>query len=91
MNTKKYLYILIFLLFGILSAIAEDRDDSDIKILRRIWSYRSSIDTSLIKADTTYSYNRFYIRTQRRNILLLAIPSMYEVAHGKRREFMFEN
>lgn len=67
-----------------------DRGSYKITVLRRVWSYYQSIDTSNMVRNESYAYHRFYYRTDRRNVTLMAVPSMYAVARGAGREFLCE-
>ena len=58
-------------------------------VLNSVFSYPQTVDTT--KADTTsYSYLKFRLSTDRRNFILLAVPTMYAVAHGGERRHIGE-
>ena len=63
--------------------------ESDSLILRRVLDYRRSLP---FKADGihTNAYVRYYLKTEKRNIALMAVPSMYAISRG-RREYAGES
>ena len=46
---------------------------------------------SVPKDSCSYAYNRFFLSTDRRNVLLMAVPTMYGVAHSGARQFAGES
>ncbi|MBR1468585.1 MAG: hypothetical protein IJ605_00495 [Prevotella sp.] len=62
----------------------------DSVLLSRVFTYAARMETP--KTDScTYAYSRFLISTDRRNILLMAVPTMYGIARGKTRQFAGES
>ena len=58
-------------------------------VLNSVFSYPQTVDTTI--ADTaSYSYLKFRLSTDRRNFILLAVPTMYAVAHGGERQHVGE-
>lgn len=61
----------------------------DSVLFNRVYAYADS--TRAIRPDSlTYAYSRFSFSTDRRNILLMAVPTMYGVARGDVRQFAGE-
>ena len=61
----------------------------DTLLLRRIFTYASKIDTVKMQKKS-YVYIRCNANVKRRNALLLAVPTMFAVAHSGRREYLSE-
>ena len=59
------------------------KTESDSLILQRVLTYRENMPDS---ADTlrTNVYLRYYFKTEKRNFMLMAIPSMYAISRGRR-------
>jgi len=62
----------------------------DTLMLHRIYNYALTIDTSILKNSSTYSYQRSLLKVDRRNFTLLVVPSMYVVAHSGNRQYLSE-
>lgn len=58
--------------------------------MRRVFDYASTIDTVGLGARESYAYLKYDIRTNHRNSLLLAIPSMFALANTGDREHVGE-
>lgn len=58
--------------------------------MRRVFGYAATIDTAGLKARESYAYLKYDIRTNRRNGLLLAIPTMFALANTGDREHVGE-
>ena len=68
---------------ALLSGTAMASDATDSLFMRRVFSYKESIETA--SADTsTYIYTRYNINIPHRNFGLMFIPSMYVVSKGPR-------
>ena len=61
-----------------------------LQIMKRVFGYAASVDTVGLKAQESYAYLKYDIRTNRRNCLLLAIPTMYAIANTGVREHVGE-
>lgn len=59
-------------------------------VLSRIYTYASTVDTSQLNHYESYTYTKFQLRTDKRNLALLCVPTMYSVAHGIGRQFLCE-
>lgn len=71
---------------------AQAADRNKAEMLRRMFNYVTTIDTShLVDVQTSYAYTKYSISTDRRNFLLLAVPTMYIVAHGGERNHLGES
>ena len=78
------------LLFLCLPVQAEASGDKDTDLLGKVFSYASHIDTTLQDSIVKFSYQKFFISTDRRNFTLLAVPTLYTIAHGGARQFAGE-
>lgn len=76
--------LLATLPFLLLSVATQARDREEDMILKRMFSYAATIDTTNI-SDTTCTYVKFNIHVGRRNAILMVIPTMYAIARGKDR------
>ena len=61
----------------------------DSVLINRIYNYFHTIDTTSLPKESSF-YRRFYIKTDQRNVLLLAVPAVYWLAKGDQREFVGE-
>ena len=59
-------------------------------MIRRIYNYPLTVDTTGLHNSYTYSYRRHTINVEKRNFTLLAVPSMYFIAHGNNRKYISE-
>lgn len=66
------------------------RKDNKFSLLRRVHTYATAIDT-VHAPKTTFSYARASLRVDKRNPILLLVPSAYIIARGERREFLTES
>lgn len=58
---------------------------------KKIFAYPSTIDTSTQELSThSYTYIKYNISTNKRNPILLAVPTMYAVAHSGQRRHVSE-
>ncbi len=88
---KRFLkYIIISLILVSQNTICDASDKHDRMVLSKVWYYSSQIDTTENISLHEYAYHKFLIKTQKRNFTLLAVPSMYNVAHGSSRKFVRE-
>ena len=88
---KRFLkYIVISLILVSQNTICDASDKHDRMVLSKVWYYSSQIDTTENISLHEYAYHKFLIKTQKRNFTLLAVPSMYNVAHGSSRKFVRE-
>lgn len=58
--------------------------------MKRVFGYAATVDTSSLRRMESYAYLKYDLRTNRRNALLLAIPTMFAVANGGDREHVGE-
>lgn len=87
---QRYFFLLALSVQICLTADAKSRVKADTLLLSRIFHYAETVDTNGVNGSQTYAYQRFYISTDKRNVFLLAVPSMYGVAHGGARQFAGE-
>ena len=64
-------------------------DQNDTIALNRVFNYRSVTQTD-INGTTMNVYMRYHLRTDKKNKLLLTVPSMYVLARKNNREFVGE-
>ena len=48
--------------------------------MKRVFSYAASVDTTEHSPKEGYAYTKYAIRTNRRNAVLLTVPSMFAIA-----------
>lgn len=58
--------------------------------MKRVFGYAASVDTVGGNPGGSYAYLKYDIRTNRRNAILLAIPTMFAVANGGDRDHVGE-
>lgn len=61
-----------------------------LQTMKRVFGYAASVDTTGMGKGGSYAYVKYDIRTNKRNAILLAIPTMFAVAHGGDREYVGE-
>lgn len=66
------------------------RDAYRDSVLSHIYSYAETFDTTGFQKIENYTYTKFQIKTNKRNATLLAVPTMYAIAHGVGRTFFSE-
>lgn len=61
-------------------------------VVSRVFSYASSVVASIAPTDSivSYTYIKYRISTDRRNFTLLAVPTMYAIAHSGERKHVGE-
>jgi hypothetical protein len=69
---------------------AGDNDHRKKAIINKVYDYSEKIDTSGIYGTTSYNYIKYVMNIDKRNSLLLCVPTMYNVAHGAERAYMGE-
>ena len=60
-------------------------------MLERMFRYAASVDTSDAHGMSRSNYTRFGLNIERKNITLLAVPTMYAVANGGKRSYIDES
>lgn len=84
---KRKILLIFFLFLLLLPANAIKR--SKLSLLRRVHTYAMTLDTT--KAErTSYAYMRSTVRVERRNPILMTVPTAYVISHGKERQFLSE-
>lgn len=58
--------------------------------MKNVFGYAASVDTAGMEPRDSYAYTKYNIRTNRRNAILLAIPTMFAVANTGDREHFGE-
>ena len=88
--SKRLLIWMCALVLATVGTWAQDKARHDVRLLNRIYHYKSQIDTSLIAGSERYAYRKFTLDVKRRNVTLFPIPTMYRIAHSKRRRYIEE-
>lgn len=89
MSGKQFCITIIFLICLLSQAVAADRSKG--AMLKKIFVYPTTIDTTTQKLSThSYTYIKYNISTDKRNLILLAVPTMYAVAHSGQRRHISE-
>ena len=57
--------------------------------LHRVFGYKDNIRGN-VRGTATNVYTRFTLKTERRNLSLMSVPTMYVISRGNRREFIGE-
>ena len=84
-------YILIAFLLYALSLNAQHKTRPDLLLINRVFDYAQAVDTLKPDSLITYSYKKFSLNVERRNVALLPVPTMYRIAHGPRRKYVAES
>ena len=85
---KRIFGITLVALIWVIGMAAKIRPDT--LMIRRIYNYPQTVDTTGLCHSYTYSYRRHTIHVRKRNFTLLAVPSMYFIAHGDNRKYISE-
>ena len=80
----------IFFMLFLCACTLQAKDSNSKLVMRRIFDYASLHDTT-VGDKTSYSYVKYNIKTNRRNAILLSVPTMFAIAHGGDREHMGES
>ena len=87
--SPSFLSRLITILLATLSLSVHAKDHNDTIALNRVFNYRSVTQTD-IEGTTMNVYMRYHLRTDKKNKLLLTVPSMYVLARKNNKEFVGE-
>lgn len=82
--------IVLMILYCTIGVKASDKTRPDKMLLNRIFTYEKNVDTVNISGYSAYSYTKYSLFVKRRNITLLAVPTMWSVAHGGKRKYQGE-
>lgn len=77
-------------LFILMPAPLSAAQKYDSEILQKLFNYVNTLDTASHDSIVRYCYYRYIIKTNKRNIIMLAVPTLYEVGHVKSRKFSRE-
>ena len=61
-----------------------------LQTMRRVFGYAALLDTAESRPKEGYAYTKYSIRTNRRNAVLLTVPSMFALANASKREVFGE-
>ncbi len=81
-------HVLLFvslLLVSSQTTIARDRQNTI--VMQRIFAYPTTIKDSLPENVTPFTYVNYTLRVNKRNPILLAVPTMYAIARGEQRTY----
>ena len=84
-----FLSRLVIILLATSSLSVHAKDQIDTIALNRVFNYRSVMQDN-IEGTTMNVYLRYHLRTDKKNKLLLTVPSMYVLARKNNREFVGE-
>lgn len=59
-------------------------------ILKKMFAYKKSVDTCNINTATRYAYTKYSLSTDKRNIILLAVPTVFVIGHSGERMYVGE-
>lgn len=87
--------LLILLMLTSLNTLAASRKGTRStalrdSVLRLVYSYAETVDTTGMYQETSYLYTKFQLRTVKRNATLLLVPTMYAMAKSNGRNFFGE-
>ena len=82
--------VVLIILYNTTGVKASDKTRPDKLLLNRIFKYEQSIDTVNIAEYSAFSYTKYSLYVKKRNITLLAVPTMWSVAHGGKRRYLGE-
>ena len=88
MGRIAFIFIALFLLAQNVAS-ADDRQYT-LRTMKRVFSYATSLDSAKRTPKEGYAYTKYAIRTNRRNAVLLTVPSMFAIANASRREVFGE-
>lgn len=84
MNNKANLIILMVGMFIFMPTFCFSKEKSDSSILEKMWSYKRNYTHQNI-GNTTNTYMRYTLNTERRNFTMFLIPSLYAFAKDDRQ------
>ena len=84
------IFILTILFVFVVSGVRADNRSYTLQTMKRVFSYAASVDTIEHSPKEGYAYTKYAIRTNRRNAVLLTVPSMFAIANASRREVFGE-
>ena len=59
-------------------------------LLERMWAYAQQADTLNNLPAKSYNYHKLTLHTDKRNVLMASLPTMYDLARAKKRHFVGE-
>ena len=87
---RRTLFILIALFVFVYDGFGADNRRYTLQTMRRVFGYAASVDTTERNKKEGYAYTKYSIRTNRRNAVLLTVPSMFAIANASKREVFGE-
>ena len=86
MTNMRIILITLFWLCALSGSMAKNR----MGILEKTFAYGRRMDTCCMTEREEYAYTKYSISTERRNPILLAVPTMYAIAHSGERTHIGE-
>ncbi len=83
-------WLLLLCVLLSLSINADAKRVKKLSLLRRVHTYATTIDTTNL-SNESYSYSRAFIKVDKRNPILMLVPTAYIIARGSKREFLTES
>ena len=83
------IFLLLAMAFIMPSTQVCAKSESDSLVLQRVLEYKKNVYNAETELHTNV-YLRYYFKTEKRNFMLMAIPSMYAISRG-RREYAGES
>lgn len=71
-------------------AVSAGTDIHKKAIINKVYGYAEKIDTVGMYGTSTYNYVKYILNIDKRNALLMCVPTMYTVSHGSERAFIGE-
>lgn len=86
--------VFIFLLAALLPALVCRAQDKErrraLSVVKLMFGYAATVDTAEMEHKERFAYLKYSLRTNRRNAVLLAVPTMFAIANGGSREYVGE-
>ncbi len=91
MRFLRIVIVWTLLLWTVLPARGEQVVRPNDLLLRHVFTFRHRVDSTLVDDSVTYAYRKFSLNVRRRNIAILPVPTMFDIAHGKQRQYIEES
>lgn len=87
---KRLMLTIMTLFLAVMTAMAADRRYT-MTTMKRVYAFAASVDTVGSDSAESRAYVKYRLMTNRRNLVLLSIPTMYAIAHSGEREHAGES
>lgn len=88
-NSSRHIILTTFA--AILSLLSASAIRPDSLLLERMFNYAATVSGDTINAGKSLNYTRFALNIERKNLTLLAVPTMFAVANGGQRHYIDES